>query len=165
MLLFFFVDMIISLPNRSSMVSSISLARSQSREGSHVIDVNVDYAGLDNQSDMAELVHRLVRQVNAPLMLDSTQTETIEAGLKCAAGKCIIDSANLEDGEEKFALLCGIAKRYGAALVLGCIDEDPEEAMARTADRKESIAARLYDLAVNRYGLAPAADCERCPGL
>ena len=133
----------------------ISLARSQSREGSHVIDVNVDYAGRDNQADMRELVHRLVRQVNAPLMLDSTQTATIEAGLKCAAGKCIINSANLEEGEEKFALLCGIAKRYGAALVLGCIDEDPEEAMARTADRKESIAARLYDLAVNKYGLSP----------
>ena len=133
----------------------ISLARSQSREGSHVIDVNVDYAGRDNQADMAELVHRLVRQVDAPLMLDSTQVATLEAGLKCAAGKCIINSANLEDGEEKFALLCGIAKHYGAAIVLGCIDEDPQEAMARTADRKESIAARLYDLAVNQHGLAP----------
>ncbi len=135
--------------------SMVSLARGQTREGSHVIDLNVDYAGRDNSADMAQLVHRFVRQVNAPLMLDSTQPRTIEAGLKCAAGKCIINSANLEEGEEKFAALCGIAKRYGAALVLGCIDEDPEEAMARTADRKESIAARLYDLAVNQHGLAP----------
>jgi len=133
----------------------ISLARNQSREGSHVIDINVDYAGRDNQADMALIVHRLVRQVNAPLMLDSTQSATIEAGLKNAGGKCIINSANLEDSEEKFATLCEIAIRYGAALVVGCIDEDPEEAMARTADRKESIAARLYDLAVNHHGLAP----------
>jgi len=133
----------------------ISLARQQVREGSHVIDVNVDYAGRDNAKDMADLIHRLVRQVNAPLMLDSTQVATIEAGLKCAGGKCIINSANLEDGEEKFAVLCRLAKRYGAALVLGTIDEDPQEAMARTADRKIAIAKRMYDLAVNQHGLAP----------
>ena len=133
----------------------VSLARNQTREGSHVIDVNVDYAGRDNAADMAELVHRFVRQVNAPLMLDSTQSKTIEAGLKATGGKCIINSANLEDGEEKFALMCKLAKTYGAALVLGCIDEDEEEAMARTADRKEEIATRMFDLAVNSHGLAP----------
>ena len=133
----------------------VSLARTQVREGSHVIDVNVDYAGRDNAADMAHLVHLFVRQVNAPLMLDSTQPKTLEAGLKCTAGKSIINSANLEDGQEKFAQFCRLAKTYGAALVLGCIDEDPEEAMARTADRKESIATRMYDLAVNTYGLAP----------
>ncbi len=131
----------------------VSLARGQSREGSHLIDVNVDYAGRDNAADMAHLVHLFVRQVNAPLMLDSTQPATIEAGLKCAAGKCVINSANLEDGEEKFAVMCRLAKTYGAALVLGTIDEDPEEAMARTADRKLAIAQRMHDLAVNQYGL------------
>ena len=132
----------------------VSLARGQSREGSHLVDINVDYAGRDNAADMAHLVHLFVRQVNAPLMLDSTQPATIEAGLKCAAGKCVINSANLEDGEEKFAIMCGLAKKYGAALVLGTIDEDPEEAMARTADRKLSVATRMRDLAVNKYGLA-----------
>ncbi len=134
----------------------MSLARGMAREGSHVIDINVDYAGRDNASDMAEIVSRVVQQVNVPLMLDSTQPATIEAGLKRAPGKCLINSGNLEDGEEKFALMCGLAKRYGACLVLGCIDEDEEEAMARTADRKESIALRMHDLAVNRHGLASA---------
>ncbi len=133
----------------------VSLARQQTREGSHVIDINVDYAGRDNAADMAHLVHLFVRQVNAPLMLDSTQARNIEAGLKNSAGKCIINSANLEDGEEKFAELCRIAKTYGAALVMGCIDEDPEEAMARTADRKIAIAKRMHDLAVNKHGLSP----------
>ncbi len=133
----------------------VSLARQQVREGSHVLDVNVDYAGRDNAADMAEIVHRFVRQVNAPLMLDSTQPATIEAGLKNAGGKCLINSANLEDGEEKFAVMCKLAKTYGAGLVLGTIDEDPEEAMARTADRKLAIAQRMYDLAVNTHGLAP----------
>ncbi|MEM1354573.1 MAG: methionine synthase [Planctomycetota bacterium] len=131
----------------------VSLGREQMREGSHVLDVNVDYAGRDNAQDMHEVVSRLVRQVDAPLMLDSTQPATIEAGLRAAGGKCLINSGNLEDGEEKFAVMCGLAKRYGAGLVLGTIDEDPEEAMARTEARKLSIAQRMRDLAVNEHGL------------
>ena len=117
--------------------------------------MNVDYAGRDNARDMRELIGRLVQQVNAPIMLDSTQPKTIEAGLKCAGGKCLINSANLEDGEEKFGVMCKMARRYNAALVLGTIDEDPEEAMARTADRKLAIATRMYKLATEKYGLAP----------
>ena len=132
----------------------VSLAREQLREGSHVIDVNVDYAGRDNAADMAEIVGRFVRQVNAPLMLDSTQVATLEAGLKHAGGKCILNSANLEDGEEKFAALLNLAKKYGAAVVLGCIDEDPEDAMARTEERKIAIARRMFELATKKYGIA-----------
>ncbi len=131
----------------------VSLAREQGREGSHLIDVNVDYAGRDNPKDMREIVTRFVRQVNLPMMLDSTQPGTLEAGLKCAGGKCILNSANLEDGEEKFARMIGLAKRYGAAVVLGCIDEDPLEAMARTAQRKIDIARRMHTLATQTYGL------------
>lgn len=134
----------------------MSLAREMVREGSHVIDVNVDYAGRDNCQDMEQAVGRLVQQVNAPLMLDSTQPATIEAGLKRAGGKCIINSANLEDGEDKFAVMCDLAKKYGAGLVLGTIDEDPEEAMARTADRKLSIAQRMYKLATETHGMDPS---------
>ena len=131
----------------------MSLAKEMVREGSHVVDVNVDYAGRDNAADMQTVVKQMVNQVNAPLMLDSTQPATIEAGLKCAGGKCMINSANLEDGEEKFAMMCGLAKKYNAGLVLGCIDEDPEEAMARTAERKIAIAERMYKLATEKYGL------------
>ncbi|MEX0777697.1 MAG: methionine synthase [Phycisphaeraceae bacterium] len=132
----------------------VSLAREQVREGSHVLDVNVDYAGRDNAADMAQIVTRFVRQVNVPLMLDSTQPATIEAGLKHAGGKCLINSANLEDGQEKFAAMIALARTYGAGLVLGTIDEDKEEAMARTADRKVSIARRMFKLATEKYGLA-----------
>ncbi len=132
----------------------MSLARDMVKEGSHVIDVNVDYAGRDNAADMSKIVGLLVNQVNAPLMLDSTQPATIEAGLKHAGGKCIINSANLEDGEEKFGQMMALAKKYGAGIVLGTIDEDPEEAMARTADRKLAIATRMYKLATETYGLA-----------
>ena len=131
----------------------VSLAKAQVKEGSHIIDVNVDYAGRDNAADMSMLVSRLMQHVSVPLMLDSTQPATIEAGLKHAAGKCLINSANLEDGEEKLIEMCDLATRYGTGLVLGCIDEDPEEAMARTADRKVAIAQRMHDLVVKTRGL------------
>ena len=132
----------------------ISLAREQSREGGNVLDINVDYAGRDNAADMAEVVKRLVRQVNAPLMIDSTQLATIEAGLKHAPGKCLINSANFEDGDEKFDAICRLAKTYGAGLVIGSIDEDPESAMARTAERKFAISKRGLERAVEVHGLA-----------
>ncbi|MBK7405611.1 MAG: methionine synthase [Phycisphaerales bacterium] len=131
----------------------VSLARTQMREGSHVLDLNVDYAGRDNARDAAEIVSRVVRQADAPLMIDSTQVGTIEAALKRAPGKCIINSANFEDGEEKFDHICTLAKRYGAALVIGAIDEDKEAAMARTADRKLAISRRAHARATNVHGL------------
>jgi len=134
----------------------VSLAKQQVREGSHVLDVNVDYAGRDNVQDMAEVVKRLVRQVDAPLMIDSTQIATIEAGLSHAAGKCIINSANFEDGEEKFDEMCRLAKTYNAGLVIGTIDEDKEAAMARTADRKFAIAKRAIERATEMHGIDQA---------
>ncbi len=131
-----------------------SLAKNQVKDGSHILDVNVDVAGRDGPSDMHEVISRLVQQADAPLMLDSTSPNTIEAGLKAAGGKCIINSANFEDGEERFDQLCALAKDYGAALVIGTIDEDPEEAMARTADRKFTIAKRGIERATAIHGLA-----------
>jgi 5-methyltetrahydrofolate--homocysteine methyltransferase len=131
----------------------VSLAREQVREGSHVLDINTDYAGRDNARDMSEIVKRFSRQVDAPLMIDSTQIATIEAGLRHAAGKCIINSANFEDGEEKFDAICRVARAYNAALVIGAIDEDREAAMARTADRKLAIAERGIRRATRVHGL------------
>ncbi len=134
----------------------VSLAREQVRhDGAHVLDINVDYAGRDNANDMAEVVRRVVRQVNVPLMLDSTQSRTIEAGLRLAGGKCIINSANFEEGEEKFDHFCRLAKTYGAALVIGSIDEDKENSMARTRDRKLAIAQRAFERATRVHGMAP----------
>ena len=135
----------------------ITLARQQVREGSHVLDVNADYAGRDNAADMTEAVRRMARQVDAPLMIDSTQVGTIEAGLRCHGGKCIINSANFEDGEDKFDDICKIARTFNAGLVIGTIDEDPEAAMARTADRKLSIAERAIERATKVHGI-PLAD-------
>jgi 5-methyltetrahydrofolate--homocysteine methyltransferase len=122
-------------------------------EGAHVLDVCVDYVGRDGVPDMRNVIDRFSREVIAPLMLDSTQPEVIEAGLKLAGGKCIINSVNLEDGEEKLAKIAGLCRKYGAAVVALTIDEDPVEAMAKTADRKLQIATRIRNLLVDRHGM------------
>ncbi|HEX3357423.1 MAG TPA: methionine synthase [Tepidisphaeraceae bacterium] len=126
----------------------VSMARDEVRDGNHALDVCVDFVGRDGVRDMKEVVHRYVNSVKSPLMLDSTNPAVMEAGLKLAGGRCILNSMNLEDGEEKLASICAIAKKYGAAVVAGTIDEDKLAAMARTADRKISIAKRIRDLAV-----------------
>lgn len=131
----------------------VSMARDEVRDGSHMLDVCVDFVGRDGVRDMHEVVSRFVRQIPAPLMLDSTNPAVIEAGLKLAGGRCVINSMNLEDGEARIAHFCGMAKKYGAAVVAGTIDEDKLNAMARTAQRKISIARRIRDLAVDKYGL------------
>jgi 5-methyltetrahydrofolate--homocysteine methyltransferase len=131
----------------------VSMAREQIKDGSHVLDLCVDFVGRDGVTDMRDVVQRFVRQVSAPLMLDSTQVDVLEEGLKHAGGKCIINSMNLEDGEEKLAEICALARTYGAAVVAGTIDDDPKEAMGKTAERKVAIAKRIYDLAVNKHGL------------
>lgn len=127
----------------------VSVARSQVKEGAHVLDVNVDYVGRDGERDMRELVSRLVTNVNLPLMLDSTEWQKMEAGLKVAGGKCLLNSTNYEDGEERFFKVLELAKQYGAGVVVGTIDE---EGMARTAEKKFAIAQRAYRDALE-YGI------------
>jgi len=127
----------------------VSMARAQVKEGAHILDVNVDYVGRDGERDMHELVSRLANNVTLPLMLDSTEWQKMEAGLKVAGGKCILNSTNYEDGEERFLKVLELAKKYGAGVVIGTIDED---GMARTADKKFEIAQRAYRQAVE-YGI------------
>ena len=143
------------LLNEEDFDGLVTMAREQLRDGSHLIDVCVDFVGRDGVRDMTEVVSRFVRQVPTPLMLDSTQIDVLEAGLKHAGGKCLLNSMNLEEGEEKLGVICRLAARFGAGVVAGTIDEDPVEAMAKTAERKIAIAERIADLAVNRHGLAP----------
>jgi 5-methyltetrahydrofolate--homocysteine methyltransferase len=129
----------------------VAIARSQVKEGAHVLDVNVDYVGRDGERDMREMVSRLVTNVTLPLMLDSTEWQKMESGLKVAGGKCILNSTNYEDGDERFLKVLELAKTYGAGIVIGTIDE---EGMARTADKKFEIAQRAYRDAM-QYGIPP----------
>ncbi|HEY0008610.1 MAG TPA: homocysteine S-methyltransferase family protein, partial [Tepidisphaeraceae bacterium] len=131
----------------------VSMARDEVRDGSHMLDVCVDFVGRDGVSDMHEVVRRYVNAVNVPLMLDSTNPAVMEAGLQLAPGRCVLNSMNLEEGEEKLGQICALAKKYGAAVVAGTIDEDKEQAMGRTRERKLAIAQRIRDLSVERFGL------------
>ncbi|MEO1800045.1 MAG: methionine synthase, partial [Cyanobacteria bacterium J06629_2] len=142
-----------TLLNEENWDSLVALAKSQVKEGAHVLDVNVDYVGRDGEKDMHELASRLVNNVTLPLMLDSTEWTKMEAGLKVAGGKCILNSTNYEDGEERFYQVLELAKRYGAGIVIGTIDED---GMGRTADKKFEIAKRAYNAAIE-YGI-PATE-------
>jgi 5-methyltetrahydrofolate--homocysteine methyltransferase len=132
----------------------VALGKEQEREGAHILDVNVDFVGRDGESDMHELASRLVTNVKIPLMFDSTEWQKMEAGLQHAGGKSILNSTNYEDGVPRFLKVIDLAKRYGASVVIGTIDE---EGMARTAEGKFKIAKRAYEQATQEAGL-PASD-------
>ncbi|MFN8017714.1 MAG: methionine synthase [Acidimicrobiales bacterium] len=131
-----------------------AMATQQVKEGAHVLDVCVDYVGRDGTGDMDEVAGRFATQANAPLVLDSTEPDVIEAGLQWIGGRAILNSANLEDGDadgSRLDRVFKLAKEYGAAVICLCIDE---EGQARDVEWKVRVARRIADLAVNRYGLA-----------
>jgi len=131
---------------------TLTVGQAQVRDGAHCLDVNVEFAGRDGAKDMRAVMELYNQKIPLPLMPDATRPNTIEEALKCIGGKPIINSTNLEDGEEKFAEYCKLAKKYGAVLVCLVIDE---EGMARDKESKVRIAKRMYDLAVNVHGLEP----------
>ncbi len=131
------------------------IARRQVRGGAQVIDVCLADPEGDEASAMEAFLDRAVRKVKVPFMIDSTSAEVFERALTWMQGKAILNSINLEDGEKRFARVVPLARAYGAALVVGCIDEDPAQGMALTRARKLAVAERSYDLLVNKYGVAP----------
>ena len=132
----------------------VTMAKEQAREGAHVLDVCVDYVARDGVADVTEVVRRFVTQCTLPLVIDSTEAPVIEAALKRIGGRAVINSVNLEDGEQgRPATIFPMARRYGAGVVCLLIDE---EGQARTLEWKLRVAHRLHDLAVNRYGLEPS---------
>ena len=131
----------------------VAIAKQQQKENAHVLDVNVDYVGRDGVKDMKEITSRLVTNINLPLMIDSTDADKMESGLKSAGGKCIINSTNYEDGNERFDQVLNLALGYGAGLVVGTIDED---GMARNSEKKYKIVKR----AINRTRECGLSDYE-----
>ncbi|MGE3166477.1 MAG: methionine synthase [Planctomycetota bacterium] len=131
------------------------VGRGQVRGGAHIVDVCMADPDRDELSDMKHFLPILTRLVKAPLMIDSTDAVVLEESLAMCQGKAIINSINLEDGEERFEKVVPLARRYGAALVVGCIDEDPEDGMAVTQARKLEIARRSFDLLTGKYGIEP----------
>jgi len=131
----------------------IEIARSQIRDGSHLLDVCVDYVGHDGAVDMSTMAFRLATSSTLPIMLDSTETAVVEAGLERLAGRSVINSVNYEDGDgpdSRFARVMPIVQEHGAAVVALTIDE---EGQARTAEWKVRVATRLIEDLTTRWGM------------
>ena len=131
------------------------IGRRQVRRGAQVVDVCLQDPDRDEMTDVVTFLKGLVRKVKAPIMLDSTDTAVLGEALKHTPGKSIINSINLEDGEERFESVTPLARSFGAGLVVGCIDDDKEQAQAITRERKLEIAQRSYRLLTEKYGIPP----------
>jgi 5-methyltetrahydrofolate--homocysteine methyltransferase len=131
------------------------IARRQVKSGAHIVDVCLQSTDRDEAKDIPPFYDRLIRKIKVPLMIDTTDAGAIELALTYCQGKGIINSINLEDGEEKFERVCPLARSYGAAVIVGCIDEDPVQAQAFTRERKLEIADRSYHLLTEKYGIRP----------
>ena len=131
------------------------IARQQVKNGAHVIDVCLQSTDRDEIKDIPPFYERLIRLIKAPIMIDTTDPRAIEAALTYCQGKSLINSINLEDGEEKFERVCPIARSYGAALIVGTIDEDKQQAQAFTRERKLAVAERSVRLLTEKYGIPP----------
>ncbi|MGI9018874.1 MAG: methionine synthase [Euzebya sp.] len=131
----------------------LSIAKSQTGEGAHSLDVCVDYVGRDGEADMVMLIDQLATKSTLPLVIDSTEHEVVVAALKRLGGRAVINSVNLEDGRTKPDLLFPMAKRFGAALIALAIDE---EGQARTTDWKVRVCKQIADIGIGEYGLEPS---------
>ncbi|QYR23809.1 methionine synthase [Paenibacillus sp. sptzw28] len=128
------------------------IARAQVKGGAHIIDINLQDTDIDEAYAVNQFLPQVVKKIKVPLMLDSTYDHIIELGLKYSQGKAIINSINLEDGESKFEKILPLIHRYGAAVVCILIDE---RGQAVSREAKMEVAARSYDLLVNKYGMDP----------
>jgi 5-methyltetrahydrofolate--homocysteine methyltransferase len=132
----------------------VEIAREQARDGSHLLDVNVDYVGRDGERDMREAAGRFATASTLPIMLDSTEPGVIEAGLEMLGGRCVVNSVNFEDGDgpgSRYARAMPIVREHGAAVVALTIDE---EGQARTREWKVRVAERLIEDLTGRWGMA-----------
>ncbi len=128
------------------------IARAQVKRGAHVVDICLANPDRDEMQDMEAFLQYVVKKVKVPLMIDSTDPKVIEKALTYSQGKGLINSINLEDGEKRLGDMAPIIKKFGAAVVVGTIDE---QGMAVTRERKLEVARRSYDILVNQYGLNP----------
>jgi len=128
------------------------IGRAQVKRGAHVIDMCLADPDRDEIEDMENFIKELVKKVKSPLVIDSTDDAVIEKALSYSQGKAIINSINLEDGEDRFKAITPLIHKYGAAVVVGTIDE---KGMGVSAVKKLEIAERSYQLLVEKYGIPP----------
>ncbi len=129
------------------------IARAQVKNGAQIIDVCLANPDRDEYSDMARFMEVAIKKVRVPFMIDSTDERVIELALSYCQGKAIINSINMEDGEDRFEKVLPLVKRFGAAVVVGTIDDDPTQGMGVTRERKLAIAERSHALLTQKYGI------------
>jgi 5-methyltetrahydrofolate--homocysteine methyltransferase len=127
------------------------IGKRQVRNGAHIVDVCLQSTDREEIKDIPQFYELLISKIKAPIMIDTTDPKAVELALTYCQGKAIINSINLEDGEEKFEIMCPLVKAYGAALIIGTIDEDKLQAQAFTRERKLAVAQRSVDLATTKY--------------
>jgi len=135
--------------------AALSVARDQVENGAQILDVNMDEGLLDSERAMTTFLNLIAAEpdiARVPLMIDSSKFSVIEAGLKCMQGKAVVNSISLKEGEDAFVRHARLVRRYGAAVVVMAFDE---QGQADTLERKTAIAARAYDILVNRVGFPP----------
>jgi 5-methyltetrahydrofolate--homocysteine methyltransferase len=130
----------------------VAMGREAVKEGAHMVDVCAAYVGRNEAKDMREIIFRFNTQVTLPIVIDSTEAPVIEEALQRIGGKAIVNSINLEDGEERINRVVPLCKKYGAAVIALTIDE---KGMAKAADAKVAIARRIYDLLVHKFRMKP----------
>jgi 5-methyltetrahydrofolate--homocysteine methyltransferase len=130
----------------------VAMGKEAVKEGAHLVDVCAAYVGRDEVRDMREIIFRFNTQVPLPMVIDSTEAPVIEQALQMIGGKAIVNSINLEDGEERIDRIVPLCKKYGAAVIALTIDE---QGMAKSAERKLEIARRIYALVVDKYRMRP----------
>jgi 5-methyltetrahydrofolate--homocysteine methyltransferase len=130
----------------------VAMGKEAVKEGAHMVDVCAAYVGRDELRDMKEIIFRFNTQVPLPIVVDSTEPPVLEAALQLIGGRPVINSINLEDGEERASRVLRLCAQYGAAVIALTIDE---QGMAKTADAKLKVARRLHDLAVGKFGMRP----------
>ena len=129
------------------------IGRRQVKNGAHVLDINLENPDRDELADIDSFYSQVIHKVKVPLMIDSTSATAIEKALTYSLGKSIINSINFEDGEERFDRVMPLVKKYGAAIVVGSIDEDKQQAQAITRERKLAIAQRSHALITGKWGV------------
>ena len=141
--------------NEGALEEAAEIGRRQVRNGAHLLDVCLQDPDRDETVDMIAVLDLLTKKVKAPIMIDSTDSDVVEVALKRLQGKSVINSVNLEDGESRFQAIVPLARRYGAALVVGCIDDDKQQAQAVTRQRKLEVAQRSFQILTEKYGVPP----------
>src|SRR3954465_8590847 len=144
----------------------VAIARQQTRDGAHLLDVCIDSVGRDGVADVRDVVSRLATSSTLPLVLDSTAPAVLQGGLELAGGRAVVNSVNFEDGEgegSRFSRIMPLVREHGAAVVALTIDE---QGQARTVEHKVAVASRLIDTLTGQWGMRTSdiiVDCLTFP--